>query len=293
MEDGSRFWTRDLEADYEPGELAFGFGATPLLEDDRLIINLGGTKGKSGIVAIDKQSGDTLWTATEEIASYCTPVATSVEGQSYVLVLAQTNLVCLDPETGKVFWKEEFGVKHGGERVNAVSPLLVPGDRVLITSGPGPGAKLIQLKPDGGHEIVWETRRGGLECQYTNVLPHDDVLFGFSPRTASELRCVDLETGEQLWAWHRDNTLRRSMAIQAGERIVIALGQEGHLYSLAPDRNGPKLISWVEEPVLEKDCFTQPVLSHGLLYVRNEQKLKCLSLRPEKLQLADAITGSE
>ncbi|MBD3676617.1 MAG: PQQ-like beta-propeller repeat protein [Planctomycetaceae bacterium] len=292
LDDGSRIWTRDMEQDYDPEELPYGFGATPLLEDDRLIINLGGQRGPSGIIAVDKMTGDTLWTATEELASYCTPVATTVGDQRFVLVLTKMNLVCLDPATGEVFWKEEFGIRNSRERINAVSPLLVGKDRVLITFGPGPGARLFQLSADGSHETVWSTRRGGLESQYTNLLLQDDRVLAFSPLTSCELRCIDLENGEVLWAWHREHTLRRSMSIQVGEKYVIALSQEGQLFSLAPSREGPRLISWVEEPVLEPNCFTQPVLSHGLLYVRNEKFLKCFSLRAGSLP-EDLLTASD
>lgn len=292
LTDGSRIWTRDLEQDFQPGELPYGFGATPLLEDDRLIINLGGQLEQSGIIAVDKMTGETLWTTTEELASYCTPEATTIGTQRFVLVLTKMNLVCLDPATGEVFWTEEFGVRNSRERINAVSPVLVGHDRVLITFGPGPGARLFQLFEDGTHETVWSTRRGGLESQYTNLLLQDDYVLAFSPRTSCELRCIDLETGEEIWAWHRDHTLRRSMSILVGREYVIALSQEGQLFSMAPSREGPRVISWVEEPVLEPNCFTQPVLSHGLLYLRNERILKCYSLRPESMR-EELLTSSD
>lgn len=284
LEDGTRIWERDLDADYRPGELPYGFGATPLLEDDRLIINLGGQVGDSGIVAIDKMSGETLWTSTQEAASYCTPVATTVDERRLVLVLSKQNLNCLDPDTGDVFWQEEFGIKNSRERINAVSPMLVGADRVVVTFGPGPGARMYQLYGDGSHSELWSTRRGGLESQYTNLLVNEDSIYGFSYRTSCELRCIDLETGEQRWVWDFDHQLRRSMSIQIGDRYVIALGQEGHLLSLAPNSDGPRLISSMEEPVLSPNCFTQPVLSRGLLYLRNEEQLKCFSLRPKSME---------
>ncbi len=285
LPDGSRLWERDLEADYQPHELPYGFGATPLLEKDRLLINLGGQLEESGIIAIDKMSGETLWTSTEEEASYCTPIATTVGSRRFVLVLSKQNLNCLDPETGDLYWQEEFGIKNSRERINAVSPFLVgrDKDKVIVTFGPGPGARMFQLSSDGSHNEIWSTRRGGLESQYTNLLMKEDLLFGFSYRTSCEFRCVDLMTGESKWAWHFDHALRRSMSIQVGNQHVIALGQEGHLLSLAPNSKGPRLISRVEEPVLSPNCFTQPILSRGLLYVRNEEFLKCMSLRPDSV----------
>jgi len=292
LQDGSRIWTRDLEADYDPGELPYGFGATPLLERDRLIVNLGGRQEESGIIAVDKLTGKTIWTQTEERASYCTPVATTVDKQRLVILLTRENLVCLDPDDGRVFWKERFGVRNSPERVNAVSPFLINPHQVLMTFGPGPGARLIEFDGRGDHRVVWATRRGGLESQYTNLLQWENFVLGFSPLTTCELRCIDLDTGEEHWAWHRDHTLRRSMSIQIGTRGMIALGQEGHLISLAPNESGPRLISRVDQPVLEPNCFTQPILSRGLLYVRNEERIKCFSLRPASHDPETLMTNS-
>ena len=78
---------------------AFGFGATPLLEDDRLIINLGGQKKSSGVIAVSKRTGETLWSCSEEISSYCTPIATTIDGRRLVFVSAAAR--CWSPRCAR------------------------------------------------------------------------------------------------------------------------------------------------------------------------------------------------
>ncbi len=278
--DGTPRWERDLKSDFDVPDGAFGFGSTPWLEGDRLILNLGGRKDSAGIVALDRRTGETLWTATDEPAAYCTPIGATIHGRRYVFVLAQTHLYCLDPADGAVLWRERFGIINTPERVNAVSPLLIGDDRVLICSGPGPGAVLFQIDPDGTHREVWRTVREGLQSQYTNLWSDDGLVFGFSPRQSCELLCADAATGDVLWRWNHDYILRRSMTVSLGNR-AICLDESGRLYTLQLDRHGPRLLSWDDLPLLEPPCFTPPALAHGKLYLRNERELLCLDLRPE------------
>ena len=58
---------------------------------------------------------------------------------------------------------------------------------------------------------------------------------------------------------------------------LIALGERGHLalIEVNPDSYGET----ARAQVLRYPCWTPPVLSHGLLYVRNETRLICLDLR--------------
>ena len=287
LETGERRWSRNLKTDFQIPAQEFGFGASPCLWSELLFVNTGGTKPDSGIVALDRRTGETVWTSNSDVGAYCTPIVSTIASTDYLFVLSQENLNCLNPHTGELYWAEPFGIRNTPQRVNAVSPLLVDEDQILISSGPGPGAKLFRIMAEGEHELVWGTRRGGLQPQYTNLWQSGELIFGFTPRTYCELLCVAADTGETLWKWNHEQQLRRAMTIAVGTN-AIALDETGRLFLLQPDSSGPNLIFWGKEPLLEEPCFTQPILSRGLLFLRNERELVCLDLRPESQQLAQS-----
>ncbi|MCC6234464.1 MAG: PQQ-binding-like beta-propeller repeat protein, partial [Verrucomicrobiales bacterium] len=57
---GRKLWERETGKEFTVPEAFFGVGSTPLLEDGRLLVMVGG-QPNSGMVAFDAESGRTLW----------------------------------------------------------------------------------------------------------------------------------------------------------------------------------------------------------------------------------------
>src|SRR5436190_19766963 len=107
LKSGRLVWQRDTLREWNVPEPFFGVGSTPLLEDGKLIVMVGG-QPNSGIVAFDAATGQTLWqsvgksnwdgapmpgwpgnrnytwTSLEKSASYSSPVAATIHGQRHV-----------------------------------------------------------------------------------------------------------------------------------------------------------------------------------------------------------------
>jgi outer membrane protein assembly factor BamB len=62
--DGQRLWARFLA---QPNHLSYGFSASPLLADGRLLVHL------SGLAGLDPATGKVLWEAPEALCSFGTP----------------------------------------------------------------------------------------------------------------------------------------------------------------------------------------------------------------------------
>ncbi|MBT7535315.1 MAG: PQQ-binding-like beta-propeller repeat protein, partial [Verrucomicrobia bacterium] len=60
IQDGREIWMRDTAKDFNIPEAFFGVGSTPLLEDDKLIVMVGG-QPNSGVVAFEASTGKTIW----------------------------------------------------------------------------------------------------------------------------------------------------------------------------------------------------------------------------------------
>ncbi|MCA9221220.1 MAG: PQQ-binding-like beta-propeller repeat protein, partial [Planctomycetales bacterium] len=264
-------WEKSLWDEFGMEENLFAVAGSPLLWRDRLIFNAGGTNGDAGIVAIDKRSGKTMWTATDHRAGYATPIAATIHGQDYVFVVTFEGLVALDPNDGRVFWEiRQRPTKP--DSINATSP-LVDGDLVLMVTGPGPGAMCVRVLPNGEYAEVWRDRRV-LDSQFNNLALVNGFVYGYttSRQGGADFRCVELATGKLRWQW--SSALERGSSLVVGQRLLL-LGEHGHLAMLDVNSNkaAPRCIT--DHQVLEGPCYSAPAFHHGMLFVRNERWIRC------------------
>src|SRR5207249_11978760 len=119
----------------------FGAAGSPLVEDGRVIANIGG-RG-AGIVAFDAKTGKVLWTATDDEASYSSPVGATIGGRRSAVFLTRNGLVGLDPATGQVQFQRQWRARQSAS-VNAATPLII-GDLIFGSSEYGPGAAVLSV----------------------------------------------------------------------------------------------------------------------------------------------------
>ncbi len=72
FEDGAKKWERSALKDYRSREGYFGAGSTPVVISDKVIVIVGGKD--AGLVAFDLASGEEVWKAVSDQASYSSPV---------------------------------------------------------------------------------------------------------------------------------------------------------------------------------------------------------------------------
>jgi outer membrane protein assembly factor BamB len=169
---GKLVWQRDTEKDWNVPQAFFGVGSTPLLEDGKLIVMVGG-QPNSGVVALDANTGKTIWenvgktnwngaitigwraeipyrwTGEEKQASYASPVTATIHGQRHLFCFMRQGLVSLNPTNGAVNFSRWFQ-SFANDSVNAMVP-VVQDDLVLISAAYyRVGAVLLRVKPDGG-----------------------------------------------------------------------------------------------------------------------------------------------
>jgi outer membrane protein assembly factor BamB len=275
---GEKLWSRDLVADYAVEQGFFGVGATPLLEGDRLIINVGGKTTGAGIVAVSIKDGKTLWKATSDGASYATPTAAMIHGKRHVFVLTEAGLVDVNPADGNVRWSVPFRSKLH-ESVNATSPLVV-GDVVMVSATYGSGALALRINADGTQKQLWKARVP--DSHFSNLIAVEGNVYGFLGRHESnaELFCCDLETGKI--RWRVETPLGRGQLLRVGDKF-IGWGERGCLAAFDVNPKDLKVTaSSNPDPLkglLRYPTWTPPIVYDGKLYLRNETTVLCLDLR--------------
>jgi outer membrane protein assembly factor BamB len=275
LDDGEPLWSRMLNDEYRPDQGFFPVAASPMIENELIVVNVGGTVGASGIVAMNKHTGENVWMATDHGQGCATARAATIHGRRLLFLLTNDGLVCLDPPTGAVLWVVDYRPKNP-EMENATSPLVYH-DLVMV-SVYAFGSLCVRVLPDGTYEELWRNLRT-LDSQYNTLICVDGYVYGFSAlQRGASFRCLDLTTGELQWKF-RSRWLGRGMALAVDEKFLL-LGDRGRLGWMDVDPRQPVERAATEAPILEGPCYTAPALHRGLLYVRDEHELICLDLRP-------------
>jgi outer membrane protein assembly factor BamB len=299
---GEPVWKVDTKEKFGVVQNFFGVGSAPVVEGDLLIAIVGGSpagsdprefldlKGnKSAVVAFDKRTGAVRYQISDELAGYASPVLATINDRRWCFAFCRGGLLAFDPADGKVDFHFPWR-SPDLESVNASNPVVV-GDRVFISECYGPGGALLKVAP-GKCEVVWSDAKKApskksLACHWMTPIYHDGYLYGCSGRHTpqAQLRCVELATGKVMWS--EPNLNRTSLLMVDGH--FVCLSEDGPLRLLKVNPQKYELVSEVEvtdpatkQPLLDYPCWAAPVLAHGLLYVRGEDRLVCLELIPRK-----------
>ncbi len=290
LETGELVWNRDLAADFGVPQYFFGHGPNPLVTGGKVIMNLGGTKGVC-VAAFDAKTGETVWeTPHEWRASYASPISANFHGQEKLLVFAGGEsrppfggLLLIDPQTGDLH--DAFPWRSSKfESVNASTPLVVPGNRVLISETYSEGAVLLQVGQDFKLTPVWKAEE--LKCHWMQPLYIDGHFYAFTGRNEPDagLDCWDAATGQRKWReemfWKAEIDGRtfgwsyfRGSLLRADGR-VYALGELGTFATFELTPQGVTEKHRVELFGAQQS-WTPPAVSRGLLYVcQNQRELR-------------------
>jgi outer membrane protein assembly factor BamB len=277
FENGKKLWQRPLYREYRTrgGQIDFGYfgaGSTPIVEGNRLLVNVGGYAG-AGIVAIDTERGTTLWQATDEGASYSAPVATVVEGVRHVLFVTRYHTISIDPENGKVRFRFPFGRR--GPTVNAASP-LVEGNLIFTTASYGVGARLTRFSQENQKEI-WANDQA-LSSQYNTPVGIDGYLYGTDGRAdigTGSLRCIEMKTGKIAWSIADFGVA----AIIAADKKLLLVKADGELILAkpSPQKFHPLAAMRITSGIVR----ALPALADGRLLVRDDATMYCFNVGAE------------
>lgn len=295
---GQLIWKVDTRSTFHVVQNFFGVGSAPVVEEDLLIVQVGGSvknqdnvgpvKGNgSGVVAFDKLTGKVRYKIGDELSSYSSPVATTIGGRRWCFVLARGGLLAFEPASGKIDFHFPWRAR-ALESVNASNPVVVD-DQVFISECYGPGSAILKVK-DGGYDVLWTDAdkrfNKSMMCHWNTPIAYEGYLYGCSGRhpDEAELRCIELATGKVMWS-QPDLTLSSLLMV---EGHFICLTEDGKMLLLKVNPHKYEEISRMElykrgdpeSSLIRPPCWAAPILSHGLLYIRGKGKLLCFELIP-------------
>lgn len=258
--DGSVVWQRNILQDFGGRNIGWLLSESPLVDGNHVIVTPGG-RG-AGMVALEKTTGKTVWTAKElsDQAGYASPIVADVQGVRTIMTLTSEAGIGVRASDGKLMWHYPR-VANG--TANITTPIFFD-NKVFYSSDYGTGGALLLLRAEGGDVRAQEgyfTRE--MQNHHGGIVLVNGHLYGFNN---SILTCLEFATGKVMW---------RHRSVGKGSLAYA----DGHLYLLSED-NVVGLAEATPAGYQEKGRFTiadqgwpswaHPVVSGGRLYIRNQ-----------------------
>ena len=225
-ESGEEIWRRtDLPCDHFRGP-----ASSPVVVGDLVVVQFDGID-QQYVVALDKNSGDTVWKTDRDIdygttegdykKAYGTPTLIEVGGTPQLICPAAVATIAYNPEDGKEIWR----IRHGGMNASAV-PILEYG-LLFLNVGQG-DQSLVAFRPpvEVGQKpnVVWNTGRA--VPHRGSLIVGSGALFMFSDNGVAS--CLAARSGQEFWTKRLGGEFWSSPVL-AGKRLYCA-NKQGEVF---------------------------------------------------------------
>jgi len=243
----------------------WGFCSCPVVFENKIILN-GDHDGDAYLVALDRQTGETIWKVERRhrIRSHSTPIIRYVDGRTQMFMSGAHEIVSYNPRNGLEHWH------INGPQGRAVASLVFDGSRLLVPCG-YPKRRIWAVRPDG-HGNVSDTHVEWRVKQACPYVPSPVVVDNYFLMVADNgvASCYNAASGEQLWVERIGR--RYSASLVSSGRLVYFLSDDGNTKVV---RAGTAFDLVAHNP-LGEPCFASPAISRGQIFVRGEKHLFCI-----------------
>jgi outer membrane protein assembly factor BamB len=266
MADGSVVWQRQLAREFSARLPTWGLCSPPLIIDDMLIVNPGGTN--ASIAALDLATGATRWTTPGGQAAYAAFIMGNFGGQWQLVGYDHYSLGGWDPCTGKRLWQLIPPVKGD---FNVPTPIALNGELLLSTENngtrlyafnsagqiiPKPKAHFTDLSPDTTTPVVTHGR-----------------IFGMSHE---KIYCLDARTLQPIWKLDEEGLGDHASLIADDHRVLI-MTMRTELILIDAAANDSPVISRLNL-FDDVEVYSHPALIGTRLFARGSDNIVCFDL---------------
>lgn len=253
-----------------------GAGSSPVLYKNLLIMNFDGSDYQF-VVALDKQTGRTVWRTDRDVdygdiepngkprgegdfrKAFSTPRIFNIDGHDVLVSLGSKALYGYEPLTGKELWRVEDKSSFSGSD----TPIFGDG---MIFYGSGHGqSELLAVRPSGegnitDSAIVWRMHKK--VPTRSSVLLHAGLIY--MTTDAGVVSCLDAKTGDEIWHGRVDGTYSASPTY--GDGKIYFCNESGKTTVLAPGREFKVLA----ENQLPDGIMASPAIAGNSIFIRTK-----------------------
>ena len=258
------------EADLGPVKRQHGFGASPILHDDLVILS-NDQERDSHLFALDRATGKVRWKLprAENHSNYSTPcIYTPPGGKPQVVVVSwRLGATGVDAATGKQLWQMPLFAQ---KQERAIGSPSASGKYLIVncafTGGPKHVVVLKPGKEPGTMQEAWRMEK---------TVPHipSPIIVGDRAYLWSDqgiVTCAKLATGEVVWSERVEGEFLGS-PVCTGDKL-FAVDKSGKVFAVAA---GDKFQLLGTNPLNEL-CQSTPAIAGGRMFVRTWSQLHCI-----------------
>lgn len=273
---GNLLWKKDLglldSGYFEVPEAQWGFGSSPVIWGDRVIVQCDVQKG-SFLAAFALSDGKELWrVAREEVPTWSTPTVHVAEERAQIIVNGFKHVGGYDPASGRELWR-----MAGAGDIPVPTPVVGHGMAFITHAHRGSGLWAVRIGASGditpktSEGIAWSARAGSY---MQTPLVYGDHLYVC--RDNGVLSVHNALTGERLHqSRFGDGMSGFTASAVAGDGKVYYTSEMGQILVLQAGPQ-PTLLATNE---LGEIAMATPAISEGTLYFRTQGHLVAIGAR--------------
>ncbi|HXV78195.1 MAG TPA: PQQ-binding-like beta-propeller repeat protein, partial [Candidatus Polarisedimenticolaceae bacterium] len=268
---GEPLWRHDLVADYDGAVPEFGYSASPVLLDGKVIVLVGGER--QGVIALDPADGAVAWAGPPSSVSYATPIGIELDGQRQIVYFTADEVVGLDANDGAKLWSHPCVNQY---RNNATPPQWDPRSALLwvATQLDGGGRALRLRRTEAGTAVEEAWFNDEIKIHFWNSVRVGDHVYASIGGQVTLLAAVELATGAIKW---RERGYSKINAIYVGDRLIF-LDEKGLLGMARVSPEGFDQLA--ETRISAGKTWTVPTLAGTTLFVRDDHSIQAFDLGP-------------
>ncbi len=269
---GKETWKVNLPEEFGRFDIQFGMASTPVLDGDRLYLQLihsGGSK----VIALDKQTGRTIWqqrrptdARDESEQSYASPIIYRDGRREMLLSHGGDYIIAHRLSDGAEIWRCG-GLNPKGRYNNTLRFIASPvaaADLIVVPSAKnGP---VLALRPDGEGDISnVATAHWWTQPQNTPDVPSPLIQGGlvYLCRENGELTVLDAKSGEKHYNHRLHPDRYRASPFYADGKVYFA-SRDGTITVVKAGKQFEALAT----NTMGENIAASPVIANGTLYLR-------------------------
>ncbi len=259
---GTQRWSRNIVLEFDGIRAGRGFGSSPLVEGDRVLIEAGSKSGHA-LIAFDKTSGEVAWKTGSDERGNSSPIIATIGQTRQAVFFTGYGLIAVAPQNGRVLWKYPYITP---QHISLATPVFISPNRFFISSSEGLGGTVVEVTAtDKGYEVAEVWRNHNMQNHSATSIYYQGYLYGFD---GSTLKCLDAETGEEKW---KTRGYGKGTLIIADGHLVI-LGERCLLGIAKATPAG--FVEKANIPIFRRSrCGTVPSLADGGIYLRDDKEI--------------------
>jgi outer membrane protein assembly factor BamB len=275
--DGKEVWKFNAQERYGRFRIQFGMHTTPVLDGDRLYLQLIHSGG-AWVVAIDKATGKDVWKVerkSDGIAecehSYASPCLWRKGSEAYLITHGNDYAIAHSLKDGAEIWRvADLNPKNRYNRTLrfVASPVATPDLIVIPSAKRGP---VVGLKPDarglvraGSRHEQWRMARNTPDVP--SPLVHDGIVYLCGE--SGILYCMDARTGKEHYNQRIHASRYRASPVYADGKVYLT-ARDGTITVI---KAGPKFEALAINRMAD-DIAASPVIADGRIYIRGFKTL--------------------